>query len=441
MGIDRRKDACLEREGGFAVPTVLLLIVAVFSIALGAAVVSMSAQRGAARDSDTKAALAAAEAGANQALVRYNRFPATAAASCVVTSGSTLALAAPASSGWCSPVAGATNEGSFEYHVAPTPGQIEIVSTGESNGVTRRIDIAADSVSGQGIFSSATVKSRDDITLNSNAQVRANAATNGGMTLESNAHLCGTGSVGVGQSVTLVSNAQHFADPTCTGTGTTIEKPLTLPSVNQGDAATVNDNARFFTQDLRTGGSKVTWDASTRTMSLRSNSSLTLGGQVYSFCKLTMDSQTSIFVAPGSAVTIFFDSPEACGLPPGAVQLKMSSNSRITATDESAANAALLFVGSDTVPTRIELNSNTQVVGACEQNFVIYAPRTDFFFDSNSTFCGAVAGKSIHLDSKAKIYTDSASNNFVLPNTAPHYEQSSFIECGGPAGTPPDAGC
>jgi Tfp pilus assembly protein PilX len=441
MGIERRMKACLEREDGFAVPTVLMLMVAVFSVAMGGAIVSMSAQRGAIRDADTKAALAAAEAGANQALLRYNVYPTTAATSCVVSSGGTLSLAPPASAGWCSPVAGATNEGTFQYQAAPTPGKVEIISTGTSNGVTRRIAVGADSVSGRGIFSAATVKSRENISLDSNAQIRANAATNGGMTLASNARLCGTGSVGVGQSIGLTSNAQHHADTTCTGTGTAIQKPLTLPAVNQGNAATVNDNARFFSQDLRTGGDRVTWVPATRTMSLSQNSSLTLGGQVYSFCKLTMSSNTALYVAPGSRVTIFFDSPEACGLPPNTVQLKLSSNARITATGGGAANAAFLFVGSDTVPTRIELSSNTQVAGACEQNFVIYAPRSDFDFDSNSTYCGAVAGKSIHMDSNAKLYIDNAAKNFVLPNTAPHYEQSSFIECGGPAGNPPDAGC
>lgn len=441
MGAERRIDACLKREGGFAVPTVLMMIVGVFSIAMAGALVSMSAQRGAIRDADTKAALAAAEAGANQALLRYNRFAPTNANSCVVSSSGTLGLAAPAGTGWCSPVTGTTNDGTFEYHASPTPGEIEIVSTGVSNGVTRRIEVAANSVSGQGIFSTSTVKSRENITLDSNAQIRANAATNGGMNLASNAKLCGTGSVGVGQSLNLVSNAQHHADPACTGTGTTTEKPLTLPAVNQGNAATVNDNARFFSQDLRTGGTRVTWVPETRTMELRQNSSLTLGGSVYSFCKLTMSSNTAIYVAPGATVTIFFDSPEACGLPANTEQLRLSSNARITASGGGPSNVALLFVGSDTVPTRISLNSNTQVAGACEQNFVIYAPRTDFYFDSNSTYCGAVAGKSIHMDSNAKLYTDSAAKDFVLPNTAPHYELSSFIECGGPAGNPPDAGC
>ena len=441
MCIKRRIDACPKGEAGFAVPTVMLLMIGLFSIAMGGALVSMSAQRGVSRDSDSKAAIAVAEAGVNQALLRYNRFAPTATNSCVVSSGSSLALAVPAASGWCAPVTGTTSQGSFTYHASPTPGHVDIVATGESDGVARTVEVGADSVSGQGIFSTSTVKSREDITLDSNAQIRANAATNGGMTLASNAKLCGGGSVGIGKSISLVSNAQHHADTTCTGTGTATQKPLTLPAVNQGDAATINDNARFFGQDLRTGGSKVSWVPSTRTMSLSQNSSLTLGGQIYSFCKLTMSSNTAIYVAPGSRVTIFFDSPEACGLPANTVQMKLSSNSRITATGGGAANAAFLFVGSDTVPTRIELNSNTQVAGACEQNFVIYAPRTDFDFDSNSTYCGAVAGKSIHMDSNAKLFIDNAAKNFVLPNTAPHYVQSGFIECEGPAGTPPNARC
>ena len=65
----------------------------------------------------------------------------------------------------------------------PTPGQLEIVSAGESDGVTRRIEVARTRSPGKGIFSSATVKSRRTISLDANAQIRANAATNGGMTL------------------------------------------------------------------------------------------------------------------------------------------------------------------------------------------------------------------------------------------------------------------
>lgn len=427
-------------QRGFAVPTVLFMILGAFSVSMVAAVISVNAQQGTVRDADSKTALAIAEAGVSEALLHYNRVPTTTANTCVVSSGGTLQLGAP-TAGWCPPVTGATAQGTFEYSVAPTPGHVEVVSVGESGGVTRRIQVSADSVSGQDIFSTSTVKARELISLDSNAEIRANAATNGDMTLSSNAKLCGTGSVGVGHGLTLTSNAQHYADTNCTGTGTLIQKPLALPPVNPGDSATVNSNGRFFSLDTRTGGNKVTWNAATRTMDLKSNSSLTLGGSIYSFCKLTMSSNTAIYVAPGSTVRIYFQSPETCGLASGATQLSLSSNSRITASGGGPSNAALLMVGSDTRQTLAQLNSNTQVAGACEQNFVIYAPRTDFDFNSNSTYCGAIAAKSIHLDSNARLYIDNSSSNFVLPNTAPHYAPSVFVECGSAEMSPPDEGC
>jgi hypothetical protein len=154
-----------------------------------------------------------------------------------------------------------------------------------------------------------------------------------------------------------------------------------------------------------------------------------------------MSSNTAIYVAPGSSVKIYFDSPEACGLPSGTTQLDLASNSRITATGGTPSNVAMMFVGSETLSTKIQLRSNTQVAGACEQNFVVYAPRTDVALSSNSIYCGAIAAKSIDMDSNTVIYNDSGALNFVLPNTAAHYEPSAFVECASAEESPPDAGC
>ncbi len=427
-------------ETGFAVPTVLFMILGTFAVAMVAAVVSVSAQRGTVRDADTKTALAVAEAGVSEALLRYNRVPTTGVNTCVVSTAGTI-LVAPPVAGWCSPVSGTTTQGTFKYSVAPSAGQIEIVSVGVSNGVTRRVQVTADSVSGQKVFSDFQVKGRDFISPDSNAEIRADTATNGDMNLLGSAKLCGTGSVGVGRNLTLDSNALHAADTDCTGTGALLHEPLALPSVNQGDAATVNDNGRFFDLDARTGGDKVAWNAATRTLTLSQNSSLTLGGSIYSLCKLEMSSNTAIYVAPGSSVSMYFDSPEACELPSGSVQLNLDSNSRITTTGGGAADFAIFMVGSDVLQTKMQLNSNTQVAGACEQNFVIYAPRTDATFISNSTYCGAIAAKSILLSSNARLYTSSSAKDFVLPGAAPHYEAGAFVECASIEQTPPDAGC
>jgi len=141
-------------------------------------------------------------------------------------------------------------------------------------------------------------------------------------------------------------------------------------------------------------------------------------------------------------VKIYFDSPEACGYDDGATQLELLSNSRITSTTGDSTNVAMLFVGSEDLSTNILLNSNTAVDGPCEQNFVIYAPYTDIELNSNTKFCGAMAGKSIHLDSNAEIWTSSGTDKFFLPNTPPHYEPALFVECTVTSATgAPDEGC
>ncbi|MGI9021184.1 MAG: DUF7305 domain-containing protein [Solirubrobacterales bacterium] len=438
-------------------PTVMLMLLAVTAI-VGVAVTSaVQAQRGASRDADTKAGLLVAEAGVSQALLHYNRVPTTPAQPCVVTNGAQVTNAATVG-GWCPTSSGVLLGESFSYTVRPTEGAIEIVSTGNSDGVTRRVDVNASSSSGQRMFTDATVKAQDWINLNSNAEVLTGVATNGQITMSSDARICGSASVGVGRAMSAMTNARWYADysyPNCVSQlnpANVPQAPLTLPTVNQGDAATNNDNGRFFSQDLISGspaavcfnrvrGNGTAGSCGSRVLDLSSNTSLTLSGDTYSLCRLEMSSNTTLFINAGATVRIYFDSPEACGLAPGTAQLALSSNSRITSTAGNATNVGMYFVGSDTQASAITLASNTQVVGDCEQNFVIYAPRTAITMDSNSTYCGALAGKTIQINSQARIYADSGASSFVLPAAAPHYVVDRFVECGSNPGATPNAGC
>ncbi len=318
----------------------------------------------------------------------------------------------------------------------PTAAQIEIVSQGSVNGVTRQVDVTARSSTGIRPFSGeASVIGLDYLTMDSNARITANVATNGDITMSSNADLtCNYARVGEGQSVNASSNAHYNCPAPAQGT-------TSLPPINQGDVATNNSNGRFFTLDTYTGGAP-TWNSATRQLTLSSNRSLTLGGSNYSFCRLTLNSNSSLFVAAGATVRIYFDSPENCGLPSGTTQLSLNSNSRIAATGSAPTNIALLFVGSDTLATNALLSSNTQANQACEQNFIVYAPRTSVTLNSNSYFCGALAGKSIHVNSNSDVRTSNLATEFELPETvAQHYVPEDFVECSVEATSPPDAGC
>jgi len=462
MSLRNRLLRRLASESGFAVPTVMLMTVAALGMASVAVTTSIGGQQGTVRDQGSKAALSVAESGVSQALLHYNRG---------------VAPCTPATEGdWCGPVTGmSVNGGAVSYWARTASGEecevaneiecVEIVSVGTAGGVTRRVNVMASTLSteestGGGPFASASVLSKDTMVLDANAVIRTGAATNGDIELKSNARQCGPASVGVGKKMNEAANAGYYGDTLCQAKASSYtQKELTLPPVDQADAATNNDNGRFFAQDIISGSpSNVCWNGFTadgksskscgaRELRIDSNTTLTLTGSVYSFCKLTLRSNTSIYVTSPS-VTIYFDSPAGCGYTGSTVtQLDMDSNTRITSASGVSAAVALLFVGSEDEPqTKIQLDSNTTVSETCVQNFVIYAPLTDITFDSNTKFCGAVAGKTVHLNSNAEIRTSSSSSSFNLkgveiPETAAHYTPYRFVECSGVVASVPDTGC
>ncbi len=443
-------------QDGFAVPTALLMLIAAFAIVSIGVVASINAQRGTVRDQGTKSALQLAEAGVSEAMLHYNRIWADEESPCGPVTSSP-----PDAQGWCPPISGADVGGTYSYQVRASnfnfdlAGTLEIVSTGTSSnasGASRRVYISADSASAQQIFSEYSVQMGEGIVMDSNAEIHAGAATNGDIVLSSNAVQCGQASVGEGHDLILNGNSEYHGDAECTQSGTLNHEEISLPPVNQGDVVTNNDNGRLFGQDLISGstsdvcfnglkGNGTSGSCGARHLALDSNSSVTLGGSKYSFCKLTMSSNTAIYIAAGHSVAIYFDSPEACGYSSGVNQLDMSSNARITGPNGAAANAALLFVGSDTIDTNVLLSSNTNIGAACEQNFVVYAPRSHIEMNSNSTYCGAVAGETLHMDSNARVYTSSGAQNFVVPATAAHFTMEQFVDCSTAPATPPNSGC
>ncbi len=246
----------LASERGFALPTVLLMVVAAMGMAGAAVMVSIQGQSGTVRDQGSKTALAVAESGVSQALLYYNR----GASPCE-----------PAAEGeWCGPVTGmSVNGGDVAYWTRLTSAEecdvvevgecVEIVSQGTVGGVTRRVNVFASSLDSQkntpgGPFSTAGVLSKESMTLDSNSAIHTGTATNGDILLTGNARLCGPASVGPGKEVNTENNSHHYSDAECTTVAESeLEKELTLPLVNQGDAATENDNDRFFEQDVVSG--------------------------------------------------------------------------------------------------------------------------------------------------------------------------------------------
>jgi hypothetical protein len=423
-------------DAGFALPMVLFLVLAGLAIAGAAVTAALGSQNGVARDYDTKDALAVAEAGIERTLERYNL---------------STSLVDPCATGCTENL---SNDAGYTSWVSRTPhscasnpplphNTINVVSQGNADGVTRRIYASAKSATSSCPFLDAGVIGLNSIQLDSNATITADVATNGNVVMDDNSVLEGCAQVGEGYAVTG-AGVDGWTCATGPVYGTT-----SLPPVNQGDVVTNNQNSTLLSHlsgkktDACFSGRRADGTVSTacgqlgsRELVLTNNVTLTLGSGNYSLCRLELISTASLQVAAGAIVRIYFDDPNDCGYATGDPrneQLKLDSNTKITVTGGIPGHVALLFVGSETIPTWMNLKSNTVSRTSCAQDFVVYGPRTDILINSNASYCGAIAGKTIDVDSEAEVTISNEASSFDVNAADDHYYPEEFRECAGPA--------
>src|SRR5687767_11570537 len=170
----------LRSERGAAVPITMLITAAVLAIAGAATLGSINAQRGTVRDQDVKLAIAAADAGVQAAILRQNQGDdlATSATPCIVGGGSALTAVATSGDGWCPEQTGEVADASYAYRVLPADyasvgesRQIEVVSTGTSDSVSRRVSVTAQANTGVGLFGRFGAIGDDLVTVSGSAIV------------------------------------------------------------------------------------------------------------------------------------------------------------------------------------------------------------------------------------------------------------------------------
>lgn len=443
--------AVTAAEDGFALVAVMGVMIASLALASAASLAAVNSLRGAGEDADRKDALAAADAGSQIALARQNTIAQSGASSCLFEgAGGQLYSSAPEPDGWCAPVTGSVDEGTYSYRTRPTSDEsVEIVSTGSDGRLARRIELTAENEAAAGVFSEFGVIGDESIFLDSNATIEASAASNGTIETKSNSGICGPVTHGPAGEFIIDGDTQegetHSGGKKCSGTFPLAPPiPVALAPVMQGNvppsAGGINDNA-LLPGTISGKKKEVSWIPSTRELTLDSNVAITLPGGRYSLCRLQLDSNSTIFIAAGASVTMYFDDPANCPNLDGEPQLQLDSNSKIRPTSGATGDLAMLFVGNPEIPTAIELNSNFQANSECINDFVIYAPETDISFDSNVTYCGAVAGKTVELNSNTTIRTSAEAQNYVLPGAGSHYDATRFLECPSVAADGTDAGC
>jgi hypothetical protein len=433
-------------ERGFALPTVLMIIIAGLGLSGAAVVSSIHTQSGSVRDEDSKDALAAADAGVQVALYRQNKIATSSALPCVVLGpGSDLVPGPALADGWCPAWTGTVGGRSYTYRVKPwtlvgttqtgIKRQLSVVSVGSADDVSRRVDVVASAKDGSGVFGSFSAVGIDSVTIKSsssigNATTRTNSASNGNIATEGSGYLCGDAQHGLGQG---------FSGTQCSGYQV-FEEALLMPPVDPGTAWTNNSNGRFFAQDPKQGN--VTWNATTRTLSMTGGGRVTLGAsdKPYSFCKLSMTGNSQLIVAQGTVVTVIFHSPETCGQTGDPVtQINMTGNTQFVTTSGNPYDLRVVMAGSGSIPTKARFTGNSG------SEMTIYAPQTDVELWGSTTYYGVVAGKTLTLGGNAKLLNDDRAGQSQLPISIV-YHRDRYVECTGgtmptDVGTHPDDYC
>ncbi len=446
-------------ERGMALPTALFTMIVAFGLASAAVMASVDSQHGTARDSDSKQAIAAADAGANIALLRLNRYASafTLTTPCLGVTNGTLILTTKWEDGWCPPVTGTVGEGTYSYRVTPAGSAMSVVSTGTAAGVSRKVAVTFTPSNPGSIFEKEGLIGIEDMNITGSAEIHVGIGTNGNVYTSGNAELCGNIRHGIGKDWFPGGSATQ-----CKGYGE-LEANVTLPEVSSfmpADIATHNSNNRLLAcvkktatersppeceEDSFSGANRTATvpysGPSTRTISLSSSkSTLTLTGGDYWICKLDLNGGQFI-MGEKAPVRIFFDTPENCGLNSGDPQIKLNGGSTITATGYDKDRQiyempGFYLTGSTAIPTTVDLNGNVKD----ENEFVMYGPNTSFKINGNATYIGVIAGKKVEIPGNATI---TQPNGYKPPEIggATIYSRQSYLECMNAAPSPPNAGC
>jgi hypothetical protein len=435
----------LTCERGIALPAAVLLLFIVMVLVSAILVSTVSALGESRRDRGSKQAVAAIDAGMNTAIYRLNKLD-PAALLCVVVGATGLTIEPVQADGWCRAQTESLGDGSsYSYRMSGAltinlSGQAvlsrKLVVTGTANGVSRRAKATVNSLTGISVFGGNAVTSLSDISLSNSASIIGNAATNGNISLDQSGLLCGDGTVGAGKSFTTTSPLQQ-----CPGsTHSNLSSPLILNPVDQGNAATVNDNGRIGNQDPFVLSILSSWNPATRVLKLQNSSILTLSGNTYSFCYLEITNLAQLVIAPRlptqQPLRIYIDAPENCPGVSNAGRMRLLQQATLLNTNASSKTLQIFVLGSPSIATSLDFFNNISLV-----NGMVYAPRSTLDLRNSTSIIGAVAAQSVLFSNSAKVTWDPTAD-LSLDNLLPLFKRGTWIECTSkPTGSAPDSGC
>jgi type II secretory pathway pseudopilin PulG len=446
----------LRHERGIALPVALAVLLVVAALALVAARAAVTSNNQSFRDGNVKRAVQAAGAGL-QAVVYQTNLLQPDEDECVVRDpgSGALSVAAIGADGWCRPLTEDLGDGvTFSAQISSASAlsangqnlvERRIVSTGTTNGVSRRAELTVRASTGAPLFPFGYALASDaSLTIDNNAVIDGGVASNGDITVRNNAEVCGPATPGPGRTVSLGHGA------TVCGSTDPASQPFVFQPVDQGNARTVNDNVRITRAKSGSGSprdscsncNRVEWDESTRVLRLGNNATLTLTGDVYSICRIELSNGAALQVAVRSTpLKVFVDSPENCGGGAGMGSVAFGNGSQVSNFNTSPTTFQLLVAGSPAIPTSVDLANNSGS-GDSDSVIAIYAPNSDVELRNNVRITGAVLGKSMTVSNNVRVTWDDRAGDIASDSPARLYERQNYKECtSAPTGSAPDSGC
>jgi hypothetical protein len=414
-------------------PFAILVLFVVATLGAAVAAQGMTATDQGRRDSSIKRAVASADAGIDAAIYRLNKLK-TSAFACVVVGTTGLVTEPVQGDGWCRAQTEDLGDGAgYSYRISTGTLTVlngqqvlqrKIVSTGTVNGVTRRAEAVVGTLTGYSVFGGNAIISLDDLTLPNTTVVTGNVASNGNVSLTGATLLCGNVTYGPGKQFSTAGLTLQ-----CPGhSATEADEPIVLNPVDQGNAATSNNNSRIGVQDTFLPSLPSIWNPATRVLQLKQFSTLTLGGDVYSFCNLEIANSSQLIIAPRAAgrppLKIFIDSPENCPGVTNAGSVKLTGTTSILNVNTDPSTLQIFVAGSPQTATSVEFLNSVNTGG----NMLIYAPRSTVRLQNAVSLVGAIAAKSVVIQNSATVTFD-VNADVPIDNLEPLYRRQSWVEC------------
>jgi Tfp pilus assembly protein PilX len=447
----------LSDQRGVALPVALAVLFSTAALATVAARQAMTASHQSSRDSQVKRAIQAAVSGIKNGVYQTNLVqPAT--TQCVARNGSgQLISQAVASNGWCAAMTEDLGDGvSFSEQVSQATSvtvnsltvlQRQISAIGTANGVSRRVLYAVQAATGAQLFPTGYAMLADQsINMKNNSQVTGGLASNGNITLKNNSNVCGNITAGPGK---IYSHGPNTT--VCSGSSTAnATQPFAIQPVDLSRASP-NDDVRI-TNAINNSGSnkdscgstcnKISWNSTTRVLTLNSGAVLTLSGNKYFLCRLELKGGSTLQIASRTTpMEVYIDAPENCGSTSGMGSVAWNSNANFLNMSSNPATFVMYVAGSSRLATSVELDSNDST-GASQIIMAIYAPNSTITYANNLNFTGAIVAKTIDLKNNAVITYDSRVTGITSGSSVRFYQGYDYKECTtSPTGSTPDTGC